>query len=75
MTREQIGSAVASGAPFRLRLADGKEYAVPHRDYIWLPPKASSVMVHEADGHFTALPRLTMTGLRSNGAQAGSQRT
>jgi hypothetical protein len=65
MTREQVESAVASGAPFTLRMADGKEYLVPHRDYISLPPKASYVIVYDDDGHFTVLPLLTMTGLRS----------
>jgi hypothetical protein len=65
MTRPQIESAVASGIPFTLRMADGQEYPVPHRDYIWLPPNASYVMVYEDDGHFTVLPLLTMTGLRS----------
>ena len=73
MTREQLESAVASGAPFTLRMADGKEYSVPHRDYIWLPQKASYVIVHEADGHFTVLPLLTMTGLRSKTAGPGNQ--
>lgn len=65
MTRQQIESALASGIPFTLRMADGQEYPVPHRDYIWLPPNASYVMVYEDDGHFTVLPLLTMTGLRS----------
>jgi hypothetical protein len=65
MTRAQVESAVASGVPFTLRMADGKEYSVPHPDYIWLPPKASYVIVHEDDGHFNVLPLLTMTGLRS----------
>jgi hypothetical protein len=65
MTREQLESAIAAGVPFSLRMADGKEYAVPHRDYFWLPPLASYVLVHEDHGHFTVLPLLTMTGLRS----------
>ncbi len=65
MTREQVQSAVASGVPFTLRMADGKEYVVPHADYIFLPPRASYVIVHEDDGHFNVLPLLTMTGLRS----------
>jgi hypothetical protein len=65
MTREQVESAVVSGVPFTLRMADGKEYFVPHRDYIFLPPRASYVIVHEDDGHFNVLPLLTMTGLRS----------
>ncbi|HEY5231959.1 MAG TPA: hypothetical protein VIK35_00295 [Verrucomicrobiae bacterium] len=65
MTREQIEAAVASGEPFTLRMADGREYAVPHRDYISLSPRAPYAIVHEDDGHFNVLPLLTMTGLRS----------
>ena len=56
---------MASGVPFTLRMADGKEYLVPHRDYIFVPPRASYVIVHEDDGHFNVLPLLTLTGLRS----------
>ena len=46
-------------------MADGKEYPVPHRDYISLPPKASYVIVYDDQGHFTVLPLLTMTGLEA----------
>jgi hypothetical protein len=65
MTREQVESAVARGVPFSLRMADGREYPVPHRDYISLPPKAPYVIVYDDAGHFTVLPLLTMTGLES----------
>jgi hypothetical protein len=65
MTRDRIESAIASGEPFTLRMADGKEYPVPHRDYISLPPKASCVIVYDDKGHFTVLPLLTITGLQS----------
>jgi len=75
MTREQVESAVASGVPFTLRMADGKEYRVPHRDYIFLPPRASYVIVHEDDGHFNVLPLLTMTGLRSKSPEADPDAT
>jgi hypothetical protein len=73
MTREQVESALASGLPFTLLMADGKEYPVPHRDYISLPPKASYVMVYDDSGHFTVLPLLTMTGLHSRIADASTQ--
>ncbi len=66
MRREQVESAVASGRPFTVRMADGKEYSVPHRDYISLPPKGSSVIVYDDHGHYTVLPLLTMTGLGSS---------
>jgi hypothetical protein len=73
MTREQNVSAVASGMPFTLRMADGKEYPVPHSDYISLPPKASYVLVYDNAGHFTVLPLLTMTGLQSKVGEARSK--
>jgi hypothetical protein len=66
MTRDQVQSAVASGRPFALRMADGREYSVPHHDYISLPPRGSYVIVYDNNGHFTVLPLLTMTGLQSN---------
>jgi hypothetical protein len=65
VTREQLESAVASGKPFALRMADGREYSVAHRDYISLPPRGSFVIVYDDNGHFTVLPLLTMTGLQS----------
>jgi hypothetical protein len=70
MTRKQIESAVASGLPFTLRMADGKEYPVPHPDHISLPPNASYVIVYDDEGHFTVLPLLTMTGLESKVSEA-----
>ena len=73
MTREQVESVVASGRPFTLRMADGKEYPVPHRDYISLPPKASYVIVYDDAGHFTVLPLLTMTGLQAKLPEAGDK--
>ena len=49
--------------PFTLRMADGKEYRVPHRDYISMPPKGAFVVVYDDREHVFVLPLLTMTGL------------
>ena len=73
MTRKQIESAVAAGLPFTLRMADGKEYRVPHRDHISLPPNASYVIVYDDDGGFVVLPLLTMTDLESKLATTGQK--
>jgi hypothetical protein len=54
-------------------MADGKEYPVPHRDYISLPPKASCVIVYDDAGHFTVLPLLTMTRLQAKLPEAGDK--
>ncbi|HWB05099.1 MAG TPA: hypothetical protein VG796_18860 [Verrucomicrobiales bacterium] len=67
MTRKQLEAVIEEGAPFTLRLADGRLYQVPHRDYISLPPKNATVaVVYEDDGTVHVLPLLTMTGLTYN---------
>ncbi len=65
MTRSQIESAIESDCPFSLMMADGREYSVPHRDYITLAPKSSYAIVFDDEGHYSVLPLLTMTGLRA----------
>lgn len=65
MSRQDIESALAAGKPFVLRMADGREYRVPHPDYLSLPPRSSCVIVYDDAGRFTVLPLLTMTGLES----------
>ena len=65
MTRSQIESAIKSGVPFALRMADGQEYAVPHPDYISLSPKGTFVTVYDDEERSFVLPLLTMTGLVS----------
>jgi hypothetical protein len=68
MTRSQIEAAIERNIPFTLRMADGKEYAVPHRDYIFLPPKSAVVVVSDDKDHVYVLPLLTMTGLSYQGS-------
>lgn len=65
MTRSQLISAIKSGNPFTLRMADGNEYSVPHPDYISVSPKGTFVTVYDDDERFYVLPLLTMTGLVS----------
>ena len=63
MNRSQIEDAIERNMPFTLTMADGKEYRVPHRDYIALPPKGAFVVAFDDRGHAYILPLLTMTGL------------
>ncbi|MBE7499711.1 MAG: hypothetical protein HS113_05265 [Verrucomicrobiales bacterium] len=65
----QIESAIHSGVPFTLRMADGREYHVPHPDYISLSPKGTFVTVYDDEERFFVLPLLTMTGLASTVAK------
>ena len=55
------------GLPFKLKVADGDEFSVPHPDYIFLPPKSGAmrtyVTVHNDKGYASILPLLTVTRL------------
>jgi hypothetical protein len=70
MNRNQIEAAVERNIPFTLRMADGREYAVPRRDYIFLPPRGAFVVVSDDQEHVFILPLLTMTGLSYQGTGA-----
>jgi hypothetical protein len=74
MNRSQIEAAVERNRPFILRMADGKEYKVPHRDYISFPPKGAFVIVYDDREHAYVLPLLTMTGLVYQSEQAKAKR-
>ncbi|MBM3878829.1 MAG: hypothetical protein FJ387_03790 [Verrucomicrobia bacterium] len=72
MTRSQIESAIQAGTPFSLRMTDGREYAVPRRDYISLSPKGTFVTVYDDEERFVVLPLLTMTGLASSAPKSNA---
>ena len=73
MSRNEILKALERNRPFVLRTADGREYAVPHRDFLALAPNASYVVVFdEAGKNFDVLPLLTMTGLRQAGQESAA---
>jgi hypothetical protein len=63
MNLSQIEAAIERGFPFTVRMADGHEYNVPHRDYISMPPKGAFVIVFDDAEHAYFLPLLTVTGL------------
>jgi hypothetical protein len=73
MNRSQIEAAMERNLPFRLRMADGKEYRVPHHDYISLPPVGAFVVVYDDQEHVFILPLLTMTGLTYESARADAK--
>jgi hypothetical protein len=75
MNRSQIESAVERNLPLRLRMADGREYHVPHRDYISFSPKGAFVVVYDDAEHVFVLPLLTMTGLAYPSESPGAKET
>jgi hypothetical protein len=69
MTLATLKEKIETAIPFTLHVADGRSYEVPHRDFIWLPPRTAAVMVaHPAsDGTDemvgTTIPLLMITGV------------
>jgi hypothetical protein len=49
--------------PFAVRTADGREYAVPTLDHIYLPPTGGRVVISDDQGVVVVLPGLVISGL------------
>ena len=65
MTIEQMRATREANPfrPFTLRLADGRSFRVPHRDYLSLSPGGRTVIIYQADESFSILDLLLVTGL------------
>ncbi len=49
--------------PFGVRTGDGREYAVPTFDHIYLPPTGGRVVISDDEGVVVVLPGLLISGL------------
>ncbi|MCB1233443.1 MAG: hypothetical protein KDM91_00040 [Verrucomicrobiae bacterium] len=45
MTHVELRSVIDHGVPLTLFVADGRKFDVPHRDFVWLPPRSTVVTV------------------------------
>lgn len=45
MTHAELKARMDDDLPFVLHVADGRTYEVPRRDFIWMPPRSTVVMV------------------------------
>jgi hypothetical protein len=77
MTIEQL-RAVHQAAPFRpftIHVADGRQFHVPHREFLSHSPAGRTVIVYNKDDSFSILDLLLVTELEiHDGAPAGSER-
>ena len=79
MTHAELKARIDEGIPFTLHVADGHRYDVPHRDFVWLPPKSTVVIIaapspeHENETVSHTIPLLVVSGvtqvLKSNGSE------
>ena len=63
MTKENVHSAIESNLPFVICMADGKEFVIPHRDFISFTRKGTAVIVSTEDDRIHILPLITLTGI------------
>ncbi len=64
MDASLVENLIANNKPFRIETASGRVFDVPHRDFVSLSPKKTSLFIsYEEDGkeHFAIVPLLTVT--------------
>jgi hypothetical protein len=78
MTAEQIRTLVTAHPfqPFAIRLADGRQVPVRHRDFILIAPSGRTAIVYQPDDSFNIIDVLLVTDLEvqpggSSGRAAG----
>ena len=74
MNVEQIKAAaqVVPFRPFVLNLADGREVAVPHREFLYFFPSGRTVLVAQPDESFNIIDSLLVTDLEFKPAASGN---
>lgn len=49
MSHAELRKRIEEGLPFTLHVADGRSFEVPHRDWVFLPPHSTTVIVAETN--------------------------
>jgi len=45
MTHAEVVARMEDVFPLTIHVADGRSFEIPHRDFCWLPPRSTVVMV------------------------------
>ena len=64
MEAKLIQELIDKNQPFRIETAAGRTFEVPHRDFINLSPKRTSLFIwyqENGDEHFAIVPLLTIS--------------
>lgn len=49
--------------PFRVNIADGRSFAVPHRDFIWRHPTGRTVFIATGEDEYEVIDLMMVTTL------------
>ncbi|HEX3657965.1 MAG TPA: hypothetical protein VHV55_19405 [Pirellulales bacterium] len=65
MTTEQLRAAhrATPFRPFKIRMADGRAFPVPHPDFLSISPAGRTVVIYQPDGAASIVDLLLMTEL------------
>jgi hypothetical protein len=64
MDASLIEALITKNKPFKIEIASGRTFEVPHRDFVSFPTREASLIVsYEENGteHFAIVPLLTIT--------------
>jgi hypothetical protein len=64
MEASLLEDLISKNQPFRVETASGRVFEVPHRDFVSITPRRTSILItFEEDGaeRFAAVPLLTIT--------------
>ena len=61
--------------PFTIHLADGRNFLVPHRDFLSHSPTGRTIIVHHQDDSFSILDLLLVTELEVHSSPQGKAQT
>ena len=64
MQANLIQDLIEKNQPFRVETAAGRVFEIPHRDFVNLSPKGTSLSIwyeENGDEHFAVVPLLTIT--------------
>ena len=65
VSRADLEAVIDSGKPFTIQVSGSREYQVPHRDYIFLPPRGTYIIVaNDSDEHWV-IPYSTILAIKS----------
>ncbi len=72
MTIQQLRTAhrATPFRPFTVHMADGRNFHVPHPDFLSMSPTGRTVIVYQQDDEFSILDLLLMTEIQMEGSAA-----
>jgi len=72
MSHKELEDVLERSVPFTIYVADGRQFDVPHRDYVFLPPRSTAVTLALPDPaepdqlRYHVIPLLMVSGVSHN---------